>query len=536
MSNVVKFTMNNVPVGLDSMYVRVEEDVLTQGVRNVLYSGVAPVSGNAIEVNIGGNGVVGNGAIISADNYTSGGTAFKAMSGYGVIEAGAAPSLPSFDYDAVVVLGDSLTAQTFEYREVYFDEYAKSLGFAASMNFYGTGLSGHSTKTFTDMFVNGSGTTTPNRSLQDYKTLLAGKKVLFISMLGANDLRAFNDATNQAEYDQNFQTKKLEVETWTKTLRDSIVNATEFQAEFVISSVPYVDWRPDQTILDGDIFDIIDGNAPFYDQRDWQSDVVDGLCQTYSPDWFQEGRSLFDAYAITRNVFRYWMDTSEAVHPSVDSAYYIIQKFSKIMWDISNQTFEQDPLYPYPQESSFNVGDTAVVSFDRGVWSTSFYGNGGANINVSSLNQGIMSSSTLISDTGKDLGGRSFVRTDETAASGGKELEGNETPSLDNTLLLKTNVRASTGEVSAIKLEGLPTSSTFTLEVVSSSAQPGSLLINGSGGNIEIADTQIISAGDHKKGSTTIQSDMNGVADLTFTSTDGLTSSYVAGLSITRTA
>lgn len=88
MSNVVKFTMNNVPAGLNSMYVRVEEDVLTQGVRNVLYSGVTPVSGNAIEVNIGDNGVVGNGAIVSADNYTSGGAAFKAISGYSLIEAG----------------------------------------------------------------------------------------------------------------------------------------------------------------------------------------------------------------------------------------------------------------------------------------------------------------------------------------------------------------------------------------------------------------------------------------------------------------
>lgn len=102
--------MNNVPAGLDSMYVRVEEDVLTQGVRNVLYSGVAPVSGNAIEVNIGENGVVGNGAIISADNYASGGQAFKSMSGRSLIEAGEQVTFP---IDDVVIFGASIMAQSF---------------------------------------------------------------------------------------------------------------------------------------------------------------------------------------------------------------------------------------------------------------------------------------------------------------------------------------------------------------------------------------------------------------------------------------
>ena len=88
MANKVTFTMNNVPVGLDSMYVRVEEDALTAGVRNVLHSGVQAVTGNTIDIDIGENGTVGNGAIVSADNYTSGGAAFKSMTGYALIEAG----------------------------------------------------------------------------------------------------------------------------------------------------------------------------------------------------------------------------------------------------------------------------------------------------------------------------------------------------------------------------------------------------------------------------------------------------------------
>ncbi len=96
MSNVINITMDNVPVGLDSMYVRVEDDVITEGVRNVLYSGVKPVSGNAIQIDIGMAGNVGDGVIFSADNYTSGGASFKAISGYSLIEDGEIPSSDSF--------------------------------------------------------------------------------------------------------------------------------------------------------------------------------------------------------------------------------------------------------------------------------------------------------------------------------------------------------------------------------------------------------------------------------------------------------
>ena len=109
MANKVTITMNDVPVGLDSMYVRVEEDALTAGVRNVLHSGVQAVTGNTIDINIGENGTVGNGAIISADNYTSGGAAFKAMSGYSLIEAGEA----ALNFDNILFMGSSTTARAF---------------------------------------------------------------------------------------------------------------------------------------------------------------------------------------------------------------------------------------------------------------------------------------------------------------------------------------------------------------------------------------------------------------------------------------
>lgn len=127
MSNVVKFTMNNVPPGLDSMYVRVEEDVLTQGVRNVLYSGVAPVSGNDIEVNIGENGVVGSGAIVSADNYTSGGAAFKAISGYSLIEDGAiTPKVYQPDGTATSVSGQEFIVPEGDFEFTFSMVYTPS--------------------------------------------------------------------------------------------------------------------------------------------------------------------------------------------------------------------------------------------------------------------------------------------------------------------------------------------------------------------------------------------------------------------------
>ena len=102
--------MKSVPAGLDSMYVRVEEDALTLGVRNVLYAGEQVVTGDTVEIDIGENGVVGNGAIISADNYTSGGAAFKSFSGYSLIEA---TTQTTFPIDDIVIFGASIVEQSF---------------------------------------------------------------------------------------------------------------------------------------------------------------------------------------------------------------------------------------------------------------------------------------------------------------------------------------------------------------------------------------------------------------------------------------
>ncbi|WP_418608894.1 hypothetical protein ACNSN2_07020 [Pseudoalteromonas sp. US3C1013] len=118
MTNKVKITMKNVPEGLDSMYLKIEETAISQGVRNVLFSGVKPVNGNVVEIDIGNAGTVGAGVIFSADNFTTSGQPFKAMRGYGVIEAGADSTL---SFDNIVFLGSSTSDRAFNSVEALTD-------------------------------------------------------------------------------------------------------------------------------------------------------------------------------------------------------------------------------------------------------------------------------------------------------------------------------------------------------------------------------------------------------------------------------
>lgn len=91
MSNIVKFTMINVPTSLTEMYIRIEEDTLSPTARNILFQGVVPVTRDMVEVDIGNNGVVGDGVIVSADNFNNSSAPFKAMSGHSVIESSVIP-------------------------------------------------------------------------------------------------------------------------------------------------------------------------------------------------------------------------------------------------------------------------------------------------------------------------------------------------------------------------------------------------------------------------------------------------------------
>ena len=83
MGNLVKYTMTNVPAGLSQMYTRV-----TDIANNELFSGVKAVSGNAVELDIGAAGNVGDGVIVFTDNFEGNIPSFKASVGYSLIEAG----------------------------------------------------------------------------------------------------------------------------------------------------------------------------------------------------------------------------------------------------------------------------------------------------------------------------------------------------------------------------------------------------------------------------------------------------------------
>ena len=187
---------------------------------------------------------------------------------------------PVFDFDAVVFIGDSITNQSAENKEVQVQGQFDDVGFAGSVDSYGTGMSGHTTKTFTDAWVNGIGQT-PNSTLADYETLLAGKKVLFISVLGANDVNDFSGSTD-------YSAVKTEVELWTGILV-SAINNSSLNATVAIASIPYVDWRAGMTSINPAAFDIIDGLAPDYDQLPYMNDVVAGLCQSLTPDYYNNG-------------------------------------------------------------------------------------------------------------------------------------------------------------------------------------------------------------------------------------------------------
>lgn len=89
MANLVKFNMKNVPAALNEMYVRV-----TDTDRNELFSGVTPVNGEGIDLDIGSAGSDGQGVIVQGDNYSTGNeNTFKSFSGYSTIVSLLEPTL-----------------------------------------------------------------------------------------------------------------------------------------------------------------------------------------------------------------------------------------------------------------------------------------------------------------------------------------------------------------------------------------------------------------------------------------------------------
>lgn len=524
--------MNNVPAGLDSMYVRVEEDVLTQGVRNVLYSGVTPVSGNAIEVNIGENGTVGNGAIISADNYTSGGAAFKYMYGRSLIESdGGVTPIPR-TYDAYVFIGDSITNQCVEGLESVLVSDFVTAGFDPSVEAYGSGMSGHTTKTFTEKFLGIEPPTTSSKLLADYETLLAGKKVLFIDVLRTNDWKEV--CVNLVDY----AVQKAECEQWTETLANAI-KASSLDADYAIAAQPYNDWR-NINARGAQGFDIIDGNAAQYDQSvAWQSEVVEALCQQHSPDWFINGKCFFDLYSQTRNYFRYWFGSdTDSIHPT--SLTYDIYRvyFANKAKEASDGNYLGTELYAYDTPLNFEIGETCVFDFARNYEST-IEGQEGyvKSKNINLVASAALRESTIKKSDGSFIGGRSYLITsgDNTRQASGYGT-GDDTISLNNQYLLESASYVNAGEVMNIQLVGLPPNSTVDLSITAmynNSTSTAKLTANGT----VISLTTTKEVGGVKPvdtGSVTV--DGNGEINATFESLDGLGFGVINGMSITRTA
>ena len=534
MSNKVNFTMKSVPAGLDSMYVRVEEDALTLGVRNVLYSGVQAVTSDTVEIDIGENGVVGNGAIISADNYTSGGAAFKSFSGYSLIEAGALPVTKI--YDAYVFIGDSITNQSAENREEPFLQSFAEAGFDPSVEVYGSGLSGHTTKTFTEKFLGQVPPTTSSRLLSDYETLLAGKRVLFVDVLRTNDWKEV--CVNATDY----ATQKTECETWTATLANAIKNSS-LDADYAIASQPYNDWR-NINVRGAQGFDIIDGNAPQYDQTvAWQSEVVEALCQLHSPDWFLNGKCYFDLFTITRNYFRYWFGgDADSIHPVINTSELYRTYFSNRAYQASVTSPVDVPieiLYDYPVALDFNIGETCVFDFartyDSGIADQQGYIKD-TNINLiagSGFREPVIKKSN-----GTYIGGRSYLVTSgtNTRSASGLGNEGNTTVSIENHYLLKSSVYVNAGETMGIQMTGLLPNSTVDLSISAAYNSPTSTSkLTANGVVLSLSTTKIVD-GVVPTATANITVDGNGEINATLESLDGLGFGMLAGMSITRTA
>ena len=274
MANKVTFTMNNVPAGLDSMYVRVEEDALTAGVRNVLHSGVQAVTGNAIDIDIGENGTVGNGAIISADNYTSGGAAFKSMTGYALIES-AGELLKT--YDTIVGVGDSITAGEYDLSGGQYDNPYRGIKFKTGAQ-YGT--------TLFQMIEN----------VTDFTSQAEGR-TLFIVRAGINDCNTYLSAGGVGDGAAG------SVLAWSDLIQSDqdltlsryreLVALLKQSGDVAISTITYCDAK-------GQLLPLADKGRDLH-SGSWNDNTTVPLCQELTPEWFDTNtnRPIFDYYQVT---------------------------------------------------------------------------------------------------------------------------------------------------------------------------------------------------------------------------------------------
>ena len=529
MGNLVKYTMTNVPAGLSQMYTRV-----TDTANNELFSGVKPVSGDAVELDIGAAGNVGDGVVVFADNFEGNIPSFKASVGYSLIEAGASP-LPK-TYDVYVLLGDSITNQSAENREEVFLQSFGEAGFDPTVEAYGSGLSGHTTKTFTEKFLGQVPPTTSSRLLADYETLLAGKKVLFIDVLRTNDWKEV--CVNAVDY----AVQKAECETWTATLANAIKNSS-LDADYAIASQPYNDWR-NVNVRGAQGFDIIDGNAAQYDQTvAWQSEVVEALCQQHSPDWFVNGKCFFDFFAETRNYFRYWFGSdTDSIHPVINTSELYRTYFANRAYQAYVSPLPTVPvstLYNYPLPLNLSVGESCIFDFAR-TYDNGFEDQQGyvKNPSINLVAGGNLRETTIKKSDGTLVGGRSYLETSgvNSRQTSGVGNTGNETISLQNHYLLKSSSYVNAGESMNIKISGLEVGSVFDFTIVAAyNSSTATSKVTANGTIISLNTTQV-SGGIAPTGTGSVTVDSNGEINATLESLDDLGLGMLSGASLTRTA
>ena len=444
--------------------------------------------------------------------------------------------IPMQAFDVYVLIGDSITNQSVENREELLKQSFIESGFSSEVEVYGTGLSGHTTKTFTEKFLGQVPPTTSSLLLSDYETLLAGKRVLFIDVLRTNDWKMI--CSNGVDYD----VQKAECEQWTEILVNAI-KASTLNADYAIASQPYNDWR-NINVRGSQGFDIIDGNAPVYDQSvAWQYDVVEALCKKHSPNWYANDRCYFDFFAHTRNYFRYWLGSdNDSIHPVINTSELYRNYFARRAYKASINSISIVPmenLYDYTLSVNLLAGETCIFDFAR-TYSNGIDDQDGIqkDTRINLVAAGSLRETTIKKSDGSLIGGRSYLITggENSRQTTGQGNPGNSSVSLENHYLLKSNQYVRAGEVMSIVITGLPENSVYDLSITAAyNVSSASSKVTANGVVISLSNTAV-SDGIVPIATESVTVGDDGKINATLESLDGLGVGALAGISLTRTA
>ncbi len=446
-------------------------------------------------------------------------------------------SLPYFDYDAVIFLGSS-SIETLAKNEADIQSYWASnvneQGFTKEVVPYFTGLSGHTTDGVTSAWLGDPDVPkVPNRTLADYETLLAGKKVLVVNMIGSNDIKLGIAKADVALY--NSAIERL----------SSAINSSSLNIEMAMTDLPYTDWSTSADQYQPDVFDIIEGSKPNFDQQLWFNDVVLPKFESLSTDWLHNGRPIIDYYTITRNRFRFYLGDLDRNHASESSKYLVTNYTMNIFSDLMRgRTPAVEQLYTYPAASQFAVGDKCIVSFEL-PWVTQMLDVDSDLPTLATLNtainrhagvDGLRDVPVLRSINNKYLGGRSYIRTSATntaVSSGNKQNAEDASATLSNNYMNKSSTFVWRTEADkVISLQGIP-SGTYKLTATSAHFG-GSLKLTD--GNVEILmESTSVGAGEvPKTASETFTVNNTEELTLQLLSADGVKTGSISGLEIER--